>query len=61
MLILLSVFELDSDSARHVIVFVVDRQLDLLLANAYLVVLLIVLQVEFDVDLDRPCQTSEER
>ena len=61
MLVLLGVLELEADSAVHIIILVVDGQLDLFLALADLVGLLPLLGVELDVDLDGASESSEER
>lgn len=52
MLEFFSLLELNVDSTAHVIIFVVDGQLDLLLAIPDLVPLLVFLLVELDVDVD---------
>lgn len=61
MLEFFSLLELNVDSTAHVIIFVVDGQLDLLLAIPDLVPLLVFLLVELDVDVDRPGESSEKR
>jgi hypothetical protein len=60
MLVLLGVLEGDGDGAAHIVVLVVDRQFDLLLAAADLMKLLVLLDVELDVDLHAARQPAEE-
>lgn len=60
MFILLGILEGDGDGATHIVILVVDGQLDLLLAVAYLVVLLVLLEIELDVDFHSARQPSEE-
>lgn len=58
--ILLGILECDGDGATHIVILVVDGQFDPLLAVAYLVVLLVLLEIELDVDLHTARQSSEE-
>ena len=60
MFVLLRVLEADGHAAAEVVVFEEGGQLGLLLAVAHLVVALVLLEVELDVDLDSPGQSSEE-
>jgi hypothetical protein len=60
-LVLLGILEGDRDGAAHVVILIVDWQLDLLLPTPDLVVLLVLPRVEFDVYLHPSGQSSEER
>lgn len=60
MLVLLGVFKGERDGATHVVVFMEDGQLYLLLLRTDLVVLLVGKQVEFDVHLHRTSESAEE-
>lgn len=60
MLVLLGVLKVDIDGATHIIILIVDWQLDLLLSVADLMVLLIGRRIELYVDLDAASQASEE-
>ena len=53
-------FQGDGGGSIHVIIFVVDGQLDFFLVLTDLVELLVVSLIEFDVDVDRAGDSSEE-
>lgn len=61
MLVLLSILEGERDCSTHIIILVKHWQFGLLLGSANLMVLLVGLQIEFDVDFDSSSQTTEER
>ena len=60
MLKLFSLFEGDGGSSSHVIIFVVDGQLNFFLVFADLMELLVVSLIEFDVDFNGAGESSEE-
>lgn len=49
---LLGLFEVNTDSANHIIILVVDWELHLLLGIPDFMILLVLLGVELDLDID---------